>query len=88
MDPDALYATVVVFMSWGTLMTIFLFFFFSKKNGIVSVPYLSLQLHSFTTADKTHYCVDPEAKWLKRRFQRLESVSVGDTFSGRNFTEI
>ncbi|KAL7371986.1 hypothetical protein ABVT39_008066 [Epinephelus coioides] len=28
----------------------------------------------FTTANKTQYCVDPEAKWLKRRFQRLQKM--------------
>uniref|UniRef100_A0A4W6ECS9 Chemokine interleukin-8-like domain-containing protein n=1 Tax=Lates calcarifer TaxID=8187 RepID=A0A4W6ECS9_LATCA len=25
----------------------------------------------FTTVNNTHYCVDPAAKWLKRRFQIL-----------------
>ncbi|XP_078019805.1 uncharacterized protein LOC144459469 [Epinephelus lanceolatus] len=30
----------------------------------------------FTTANKTQYCVDPEAKWLKRRFQRLQKKGI------------
>ncbi len=45
MDPDDLYATVAVFMSQGTLMTIFPFFFFQKHRFCPLFVFATLQLH-------------------------------------------
>lgn len=45
-----------------------------KSNWCIFV--LSLHLHSFTTVSQSHQCVDPAAKWLKRRFQKLQKVSL------------
>ena len=57
-----------------TLSLFFLYIY--MKNVIVCVSYLSLQLYSFTTANKTDHCVDPAATWLPRRFERLQRVGL------------